>query len=234
MKRQTTYVAALCFAIGSVDGCSVSSRVTTSQPKNPPEFQVWSPNFADGSALPAEYSCANKPFATGYSPELHWSPGPVGTQSYAVVFADATLIAAGNPNYGYHWAIWNIPHKQRSLPEGIPGVFPAAPEKIVPLPASLIGADHAQARDVKQFFAPCPSWLTYCTSGAQPLSKDTYTFTVYALPEAKLVVPRYNPEVNPNYVATLHRLFDAIALDRSVVSATSEAAPISLPFPCPQ
>ena len=43
------------------------------------------------------------------SPELDWTPGPVGTLSYAIVLFDQSN--------GYaHWAIWNIPGTASKLP----------------------------------------------------------------------------------------------------------------------
>ena len=197
-------------------------------------FAISSPNFADGARLPDKYSCEAKPFATGESPALKWTKGPKGTKSYAIVFSDSTLIGAGNPNYGFHWAIWNIAESQHAIPEGIPGVDPSAPTKIVPLPDSLAGAEHSQARGLPQFFGPCPSWKTYCTDGTFPRSNDRYSFTVYALAEEKLSVPAYLPEVNPNYVDTLNAFFADKALDKATIQTTSEAKPISLPFPCPE
>lgn len=40
-------------------------------------------------------------------PELSWTPGPDGTQSYALVFHDHAFQQQGMPFV--HWALWNIP-----------------------------------------------------------------------------------------------------------------------------
>jgi phosphatidylethanolamine-binding protein (PEBP) family uncharacterized protein len=51
------------------------------------------------------------------SPELDWTAGPSGTQSYAIVLQDLTNITGGKPFV--HWAMWNIPGATRMLPAGL-------------------------------------------------------------------------------------------------------------------
>lgn len=51
------------------------------------------------------------------SPELDWTEGPSGTQSYAIVLQDLTNITGGKPFV--HWAMWNIPGATRMLPAGL-------------------------------------------------------------------------------------------------------------------
>src|SRR6187402_2009203 len=45
------------------------------------------------------------------SPELDWTAGPSGTQSYAIVLQDLTNVMNGKPFV--HWALWNIPGATR-------------------------------------------------------------------------------------------------------------------------
>jgi Raf kinase inhibitor-like YbhB/YbcL family protein len=54
---------------------------------------------------------------TNKSPELDWTAGPSGTQSYAIVLQDLTNITGGKPFV--HWAMWNIPGATRMLPAGL-------------------------------------------------------------------------------------------------------------------
>jgi len=51
------------------------------------------------------------------SPELDWTAGPSGTQSYAIVLQDLTNVMNGKPFV--HWALWNIPGATRMLPAGL-------------------------------------------------------------------------------------------------------------------
>lgn len=51
------------------------------------------------------------------SPELDWTAGPSGTQSYAIVLQDLTNITMGKPFV--HWVMWNIPAATRMLPAGL-------------------------------------------------------------------------------------------------------------------
>lgn len=49
---------------------------------------------------------------------LMWSPGPEGTQSYAVLMEDPD--AKITPLPVVHWVAWNIPSDTTSLREGLP------------------------------------------------------------------------------------------------------------------
>lgn len=48
------------------------------------------------------------------SPEMSWTPGPEGTQSYAIVLHD---LSAGF----VHWALYDIPPTTTMVPAGLPG-----------------------------------------------------------------------------------------------------------------
>jgi phosphatidylethanolamine-binding protein (PEBP) family uncharacterized protein len=198
-------------------------------------FLLESPNFADGAALPAPFSCEGNPFATGVSPELNWTKGPNDTKSYAIVFRDTTIT---DPNFAFHWAIWNIPHSRHTLPEGIPGLVPGS-TALTPLPKSLKNAEHVQARGIARFFGPCPnSQVTLAARcGLPPVTPvtDSYSFTIYALTEHEIEVPPHDPAIHPNYVYRLDALFAAMAdaEHRAVLTTTSNAVPSTVPFPCP-
>lgn len=202
-------------------------------------FRVESPNFEDGDALPAQYTCSGAAFATGVSPRLTWSKGPKGTKSYAIVLHDISL---SDPNLAYHWAAWNIPHEVRALPEGIPGLNPNDPSASNPNPDGLKGGQQVQARGLARYFAPCPDWVVLKAQKCnwpepRPVAvPDGYTFTVYALPEATVAVPAYNSDVDPNYVHQLDTVFASMALDSAQIGFTSDAVPASIgdsgPFSC--
>lgn len=52
--------------------------------------------------------------ADNVSPEFNWTPGPEGTQSYAITMRDLVYMPSGEPFA--HWAIWNIPATVTTLP----------------------------------------------------------------------------------------------------------------------
>lgn len=64
--------------------------------------------FADGSAIPHRFTCDGEDI----SPPLEWSDVPAGTKSFALVCDDPD--APGGT--WHHWATYNIPGTQTSLP----------------------------------------------------------------------------------------------------------------------
>jgi Raf kinase inhibitor-like YbhB/YbcL family protein len=85
------------------------------------EMTLTSPGFTDDGSCSSEMpdNCdyiprASSSFHDNESPELNWTPGPEGTQSYAVVFHDLS-------NGFAHWAIWNLSAATQSLPPALPG-----------------------------------------------------------------------------------------------------------------
>jgi phosphatidylethanolamine-binding protein (PEBP) family uncharacterized protein len=195
-------------------------------------FQVTSPSFTAGSALPAQYTCEGNLFATGVSPEIDWTKGPQGTKSYAIVLHDISL---SDPNFAYHWAAWNIPHEVHTLPAGIPGLDPSNPSLSNPFPDGLKGGQQVQARGIARYFAPCPDWIVEKAAKCNwpephPVATaDSYTFTVYALPDAEIDVPAYDASVDPNYAHQLDAIFAAAALGSAQIGFTSAAVPGALP-----
>ncbi len=202
-------------------------------------FQVTSPSFTAGGVLPAEFTCQDNLFATGASPRIDWTKGPKGTKSYAVVLHDVSL---SDPNFAYHWAAWNIPHDRHTLPAGIPGLDPANPTASNPFPEGLKGGQQVQARGVARYFAPCPDWVvrkaTKCSwPEPRPVAvADSYTFTVYALPDKEIEVPAYDPAVDPNYAHQLDAIFASLALGSAQIGFSSAAVPGAIadvgPFAC--
>ena len=119
-------------------------------------FTLTSTGFTEGMAIPVKYACKG----ANVSPDLTWTMGPPGTQSYAMVLTDKS-------NNLIHWVIWDIPSATLSLPEGVQNVAnPAAPA----------GAKQVRSYDNTTFgyLGPCPQ------------NTHTYEFAVFALDVATL------------------------------------------------
>lgn len=93
------------------------------------------------------------------SPELTWTAGPNGTQSYAMVLHDLSNVMGGKPFV--HWVMWNIPGTTRTLPAGL---------EITAMPSVPAGS----------------SQRSYSGNGYQGSGKcgNVYEFVLYALPMA--------------------------------------------------
>src|SRR5690606_30634079 len=87
-------------------------------------WAISSPAFSEGDELPNENTCAGREFAVGSSPELNWTDGPEGTQSYALVLKHLAIVEdvdPTSPDYakGFMWVIWDIPPSVRKLPANL-------------------------------------------------------------------------------------------------------------------
>lgn len=111
--------------------------------------------FNEGDMIPLVNTCTNFG-GDNESPPLSWTPGPAGTQSYAIVMRDLDFM-----NGFIHWVIWDIPAGTTSLPQNIPDGYDVA------MPA---GAHQARRQSCNCYLGPC--------SGS---SVNTYEWTVYAL-----------------------------------------------------
>lgn len=81
----------------------------------PDRFQLTSPAFADGSAIPERYSCKGDDI----SPQLSWTDPPVGTVSFALVMDDPDAVPVAGKIWD-HWTLWGLSADARSLPEAVP------------------------------------------------------------------------------------------------------------------
>ncbi|MGC8555582.1 MAG: YbhB/YbcL family Raf kinase inhibitor-like protein [Conexivisphaera sp.] len=81
-------------------------------PSGVPRFRVWSPAFANGSLIPANFTCSG----ADVSPPLEWSGQPEGTAYYAIVMVDLN----SSPPGFVHWLLYNVPGNATGLPAGIP------------------------------------------------------------------------------------------------------------------
>ncbi len=153
-------------ATGGTDGtggASGGSGGTDGTGGNSGSFSLSSPHLAEGATFDDKYTCAAAGFQNSLSPELTWTTGPSGTQSYAITFIDVTLSRGGTPNsrLGYHWVIYDIPANVQSLAEEFGE-------------ASSIGA-----KQNRKYLGPCPNF-------GDVTEEHTYEFTVYALDTATL------------------------------------------------
>ena len=100
MRGGTTTAALLLYLAGC--GAKNEAEMTA--------FMLTSSAFADGNALPAEFTCDG----ADQSPPLEWSEPPGGTKSFALVVDDPD---APSGTFS-HWAAFNIPSTARDLAAG--------------------------------------------------------------------------------------------------------------------
>jgi phosphatidylethanolamine-binding protein (PEBP) family uncharacterized protein len=202
-------------------------------------FTISSPAFANGQKIPDEYTCIGKNFPYSgappvdhTSPELHWTAGPAGTMSYAIVFRDMSLTTVEPiDERGYHYAIYNIPASVLSLPKGLPSGNP------IPNNPDLAAAkQYSGALFNNGFLGPCPDWGTAPGSpllGTEPAPTrhtDNYTFTVYAMPTATITEPAMRAPTMPpdpavSYTKDLDDYFALHALGKAQLATNSDAEP---------
>ncbi len=75
-------------------------------------FELTSPAFPSGGAIPRQYTCDGK----NISPPLQWNDPPSDTQSFALI-ADDPDAPMGT---WVHWVLFNVPASTRALPEAVP------------------------------------------------------------------------------------------------------------------
>jgi phosphatidylethanolamine-binding protein (PEBP) family uncharacterized protein len=205
-------------------------------------FVISSTDFTNCEELPTANTCDGNAFGTGSSPALAWTGVPAGTMSFAIVFKDISLLNDATPNnaHGYHWAMWDIPATVTSLPAGMMGgdgnYHPAA----VPMASQWSNLKYG-------FFPPCPN--PFPRDNAMftcSLVRDSYSFTLYALPMASisdnLPAPTLDPTTNMptgNYVVNVGQYIEGLnAIAVTEVRATSKAwassftPPSGQEYPC--
>jgi len=232
------------FVVG-IASFSVACGDDSEEPAPPAApLSITSPAFTDGQMIPDEYTCVGKNFPYSgmppvdhTSPQLNWSAGPSGTQSYAIVFRDMTLTTGATiDERGYHWAIYNIPASVLTLPRALPSGNPIA--------AVASATQFSGGLFNDGFIGPCPSWGVAPGSpllGMDPaptVKTDSYTFTVYAMPMAS--IPSGTPPMRPapemgappiSYVKDLDDYFAANALTKGQLGTTSSAQPAMFATP---
>jgi phosphatidylethanolamine-binding protein (PEBP) family uncharacterized protein len=209
MSKFLTFVTA-GVAVAILAGCGLNEDVA---------FELSSASFEAGAPLPATYSCEGKAFGEGIAPELHWTAGPEGTQSYAIVFQDVSLLT-DMPDRAFHWMLWNIPSSVTSMPEGLSSDQ---------FPTEIPGAEQLRGNktDIYAYFGPCPSWQTGCKAEI-PAVTDSYKFIVYAFNVATLTLPAVDTTIS-NYVRQVNSYFESMAIGKAELSTSSNAIPSTVP-----
>jgi phosphatidylethanolamine-binding protein (PEBP) family uncharacterized protein len=187
-------------------------------------WRISSPVITEGGEIPSDYTCSGREFAVAANnPELNWTPGPVGTKSYALV-AKHLAIAESDPTRadywkGFMWVIWDIPTSVHQIPTNLGrDQFPPA----------IPGSQQWSIRNQFGFFAPCPN----PNPATDPTKRvtDRYGFTLYALDTAKLILPPKEAGIN-NYTYTLTKMLDQIAIGKVQLNAVSSAVSAAAPVP---
>jgi Raf kinase inhibitor-like YbhB/YbcL family protein len=106
MPVRGRFAAIAMAGVATLAACGDDTGVSSAEPKPTPGFELTSPAFAEGSAIPREHSCE------GPSPELAWSGVPEGTVELALTLLDPD---AGN---FVHWVAWGIDPSSAGLAEG--------------------------------------------------------------------------------------------------------------------
>ncbi len=116
-----------------------------------------SATLTDNGRFPVQHTG----FGVNTSPALTWTPGPPGTNSYAVVLKDLTVA-------NQHWTLYDIPASSLGLSAGVPlGYLPGAPA-----PAGSKHGPVTYSPATFGYLGPFPP--------ADNLDHE-YVFTVYAL-----------------------------------------------------
>jgi len=145
-----------------VAGCSSNSARTvdggSSDGGPPATMTLTSTAFAEGGAIPVANTCKG----ANTSPPLSWSGAPSGTNSFALVLTDLSLMPPL-----VHWVIYDIPPTATGLPAGVENVYApgnvSAAHQTVSVHAPTIG-----------YYGPCPPAV------------HNYQFAIYALDTAPL------------------------------------------------
>lgn len=75
---------------------------------------IESPSFSEGGTIPVRHTYEG----ANISPNLHWTNGPEGTKSYALIVDDPDAPVG----IWVHWVVYNISEKATSLTEALPAM----------------------------------------------------------------------------------------------------------------
>ena len=108
--RMSVLVAVSAALLASCGDSNAPSQQPSGSQRETSSMQLTSPAFADGQAIPAEFTCEGP----GRSPPLQWSGPPAGTQSFALVVEDPDA-----PKGTFrHWAVYDLPMSARQIDTG--------------------------------------------------------------------------------------------------------------------
>ncbi len=93
--------------------CMMTGSLQAASARNPAgKFQLHSPDFTAGAAIPIEFTCEG----ADRSPALKWTDPPAGTKSLALIVDDPDAPAGT----WVHWVIYNLPADAHELAAGVP------------------------------------------------------------------------------------------------------------------
>ena len=94
--------------------------ITTLPARDGATLTVLSAGWPNGGDIAFKYT----QYEGNEFPGLHWTSGPSGTKSYAIIMQDTDLVMRGSPIL--HWSVVNIPASVDHLPAGMkPEEIPA-------------------------------------------------------------------------------------------------------------
>ncbi len=149
-------LAAAIVAAAALGGCSLLGRPSALLHDDPQTITVTSPEFGQGRAIPAQYTCRGR----GESPPVSWSNWPAGTKTLALVMDDADAPIAPF----VYWIVFNI---NPQAPDIQAGRRP---------PGSLQAVN---SRGTDGYAPPCPSrshqyrFTIYALNASLPLPEGT-------------------------------------------------------------
>jgi Raf kinase inhibitor-like YbhB/YbcL family protein len=110
----TTTTTSTTTSTTSTTTTTTTTTTTSTTTTTPPVFTLTSTSFADGAAIPTEYSLqgGNK------SPQFSWSGAPEDTVSFVLIMED--IDAGTDPDFFCHWIVFNIPADVFELAENQP------------------------------------------------------------------------------------------------------------------
>jgi len=111
MLKTTKILLIISILSSPVIGCTRSQPAEEAVPSGSQQnsLTITSTAFVDGSNIPIKYTCNGQ----NISPELNWSEGPAGTESFVLIMDDPDAVYT-------HWVVYNLPSDLRGLPEAIP------------------------------------------------------------------------------------------------------------------
>jgi Raf kinase inhibitor-like YbhB/YbcL family protein len=116
---------------------SEAEETDTEEEGEPMDMTITSPAFAEGEAIPVQFSCDGE----NYSPELIFEGIPEGTASLVFILDDPDA----SVGTWVHWVLFNLPSESTGLAEGSTGV----------------GVDGLNSWDRTGYGGPCPPGGTH-------------------------------------------------------------------------
>lgn len=97
----------------SIQTGAPATAITLAPAKNNAKLIVTSSSFSNNAVISDTFSQNGQ----NQSPQLSWTAGPAGTQSYVVLAEDTSV---QRPQPIDHWVVYDIPASVTSLPQGLP------------------------------------------------------------------------------------------------------------------